>query len=218
MITKRRREAVPAVDRVIRQVASYCLSYPDDLVSAQLPELVTIMQAQPVGRGRDALLDFLSAWTAVDADERRRQYVDLFDLDRGHALYLSYWTDGDTRRRGQALARFKAQYRTSGFLLTDDQELPDYLPIVLEYAAIVDPQQGSRLLQEYRASLEMLRFALVDSRSPFALVLAAVCTTLPGESPRSRAEVQQLAPPTPPVETVGLESVGPVSVELEAYS
>ncbi|QGN33815.1 nitrate reductase molybdenum cofactor assembly chaperone [Microlunatus sp. Gsoil 973] len=218
MTLKRRRAAVPAADRLIRQVASFCLCYPDDLVSARLPELVAIMESQPTGRGRDALLDFLHAWTAIDPDERRRRYVDLFDLDRGHALYLSYWTDGDTRRRGQALARFKAQYRSSGFLLADDQELPDFLPIVLEYAAVVDPQQGSQLLQDYRASLEMLRFALIDSGSPFALVVAAVCTTLPGESPRSRAEVQQLAPPTPPVETVGLESVGPVSVELEAYS
>lgn len=209
IISRKRTAAVPAADRVVRQAASWCLCYPDDAVAARLPELITIMEAQSAGPGRDALLDFLYAWVATDPDERCRQYVDLFDLDRGHALYLSYWTDGDTRRRGQALARFKAQYRSSGFLLADDQELPDFLPVVLEYAAVVDPVQGTQLLQDYRASLELLRLALVDSGSVFAKVLVAICSTLPGESPKDRAAVQRLASATPPVEAVGLDSVGP---------
>lgn len=227
ILSRKRTAAVPATDRLIRQASSWCLSYPDDSVSDRLPELIMIMESQPAGAGRDALLDFLYAWTAVDPVERERQYVDLFDLDRGHALYLSYWTDGDTRRRGQALARFKAQYRSSGFLLSDDQELPDFLPIVLEYAAVVDPHQGTQLLQDYRASLELLRFALIDSGSVFAQVLVAICSTLPGESPKDRAAVQQLASATPPIEAVGLDSVGPLSsgpvnveiegVTLEAY-
>lgn len=211
IINRKRTAAVSATHRLIRQAASWCLSYPDEAVSQRLPELITIMESQPAGTGRDGLLDFLRAWTAIDPDERRRQYVDLFDLDRGHALYLSYWTDGDTRRRGQALARFKAQYRSSGFLLTDDQELPDFLPIVLEYAAVVDPHQGTQLLQDYRASLELLRLALADSGSVFADVLAAICSTLPGESPKDRAAVQQLASATPPVEAVGLDSMGPLT-------
>jgi len=215
MLNRRRTAAVPAADRVIRQVASWCLSYPDAGVAARLPELITIMKSQPAGPGRAALLEFLSAWNSTDPDQRCRQYVDLFDLDRGHALYLSYWTDGDTRRRGQALARFKAQYRSSGFLLSDDQELPDYLPIVLEYAAVVDPQQGTQLLQDYRASLELLRLALAEGGSAFANVLVAICATLPGKSPKDRAAVQQLASATPPVEAVGLESAGPGPVPID---
>lgn len=211
IINRRRTAAVSVTDRLVRQTASWCLSYPDDAICERLPELIKIMESQPAGAGRDALLDFLYPWSAIDPDERRRQYVDLFDLDRRHALYLSYWTDGDTRRRGQALTRFKAQYRSSGFLLSDDQELPDFLPIVLEYAAVVDPHQGTRLLQDYRASLELLRLALTDSGSVFARVLVAVCATLPGESPKDRAAVQQLASATPPVEAVGLDSVGPLT-------
>ena len=203
---------------MIRQVASWCLSYPDDELAGRLPKLIMIMEEQPPGPGRDALSDFLRAWSATDPDERRRHYVDLFDLDRGHALYLSYWTDGDTRRRGQALARFKERYRSSGFLLSDDHELPDFLPIVLEYAAVVDPQQGTQLLQDYRASLELLRLALADSGSVFARVLVAICATLPGESPKDRAAVQQLAAATPPVEAVGLDHAGPVDVAIEGVT
>ena len=87
---------------------------------------------------------------------RRRQ----FDLSRKHALYLSYWTDGDTRRRGEVLGRFKSAYRASGFLVDTHGELPDYLPMVLEFAALADLDAGRELLQAYRPSLELLRIAL----------------------------------------------------------
>ncbi|HEY9292954.1 MAG TPA: nitrate reductase molybdenum cofactor assembly chaperone [Microlunatus sp.] len=206
MITKIGRSVpkVSAADRLIRQAASWALSYPDEEVSAQLPQLIEVMNDLQPGDGPAAMLRFLDAWTAVAADQRRRDYVQLFDLDRNYALHLSYWTDGDTRRRGQALADIKQIYRRSGFLLTDDQELPDHLTIVLEFAAVVDPEAGTRLLQDYRPSLELIRLALVDRGSPFADVLVAVCSTLPGESPKDRSAVQALAGP-PPVEAVGLE-------------
>ena len=194
-------------DRLIRQAASWALCYPDDDVCARMPQLTEAMNELSPGDGRDAMLRFLDAWMAVPADQRRRDYVQMFDLDRNYALHLSYWTDGDTRRRGQALADIKQIYRTSGFLLNDDQELPDHLTIVLEFAALVDPTAGNRLLQDYRPSLELIRLALADRGSPFADVLVAVCSTLPGESPKDRAAVQALAGP-PPVEAVGLNSIG----------
>ena len=75
-------------------------------------------------------------------------YVDTFDLSRKHALYLSYWTDGDTRRRGEVLGRFKTAYRSSGAVVDTHGELTDYLPMVLEFAARVDAEAGVALLQE----------------------------------------------------------------------
>ena len=78
----------------------------------------------------------------------------------------------------------------SGFLVDTHGELPDYLPMVLEYAAIADPVDGPALLQEYRPSLELLRFALLDerhARTPASST--AVCATLPGASPADRAAV-----------------------------
>jgi nitrate reductase molybdenum cofactor assembly chaperone NarJ/NarW len=144
---------------------------------------------------------------------RRRQqsqthYVDVFDLSRKHSLYLSYWTDGDTRRRSEVLAAFKQRYRRSGFLVHTGGELPDYLPMVLEYAAIVDPVDGTALLQKYRSSVELLRLALEECGTPYAGVLTAVCSTLPGPSPANRKAVMAMAAAGPPTETVGLEPYG----------
>lgn len=155
------------------------------------------------GLGR--FLDYLEG---TPLGELERRYVDVFDISRRHALYLSYWTDGDTRRRGEVLAGFKAAYRASGFLVDTGGELPDYLPMVLEFSAVADPMAGEQLLRAYRPSLELLRIALIEGDSAYADVLVAVCATLPGASPADRAAVQAMAG-GPPTETVGLEPYDP---------
>lgn len=186
--------------RVVRQAASYLLSYPDRVLLDRLPTIRAALAEYGV-HGLDAFLDQLEATSLAELEQR---YVDVFDLSRRHALYLSYWTDGDTRRRGEVLAQFKAAYRASGFLVDTSGELPDYLPMVLEYAALADPEGGEALLREYRPSLELLRIGLEEDRSPYAAVVAAVCATLPGASPKDRAAVQALVG-GPPTESVGLE-------------
>lgn len=190
--------------RVVRQAASYLLAYPDERLLAQLPTIRTALAEQGVTT-LDAVLDHLAR---TPLEELERQYVEVFDLSRRHALYLSYWTDGDTRRRGEVLARFKAAYRESGFRVDTSGELPDYLPMVLEFAAVADPEAGEELLRAYRPSLELLRIGLVEDRSPYAEVVAAVCATLPGASPADRAAVQAMVD-GPPTETVGLEPYDP---------
>jgi nitrate reductase delta subunit len=193
---------------VVWQAASVCLSYPGEdgadragLVRAALQE------AAPSVLPRFA--DLLAVWESTPVGALQARYVEVFDLSGKHALYLSYWTDGDTRRRGQVLTDFKARYRRSGFLVDTHGELPDFLPLVLEYAAVVDPDDGAALLQEYRASLELLRLALVDRRSEHAGVVAAVCETLPGASPATRQEVHARAQAGPPIESVGLDPYDP---------
>ena len=196
------------VDRVVRQVASVCLGYPDDDMLGRLPLVRSLLAAVPASEPVTLLSGFVAHAESTAPPELQRQYVALFDFDRKHALHLSYWTDGDTRRRGTVLATFKQQYRASGWLVDTGGELPDHLPMVLEFAALVDPDAGRDLLVRYRAGLELLRLALIESRTPYADVLVAVCATLPGASPRDRAAARALAAAGPPTETVGLEPYG----------
>jgi nitrate reductase molybdenum cofactor assembly chaperone NarJ/NarW len=192
--------------RVVRQVAAWCLGYPDDELLGRLPTLRGALAEQRRTEAVGLLDRFLEHLSATPLLELVDSYVRLFDLDRKQTLYLSYWTDGDTRRRGETLAAFKQRYRASGFLVDTGGELPDHLPMVLEYAALADPVDGASLLQEYRASLELIRLALEEQQSPYAWVLEAVCRTLPGPSPRDRASAMALAATgPPPTETVGLE-------------
>jgi nitrate reductase molybdenum cofactor assembly chaperone NarJ/NarW len=202
-VKARRYEAA----RVIRQAAAICLGYPErDVVATS--GLVRAALADKAPRQADAFEPLLAHWESSDLRAIQTQYVDVFDLSRKHSLYLSYWTDGDTRRRGEVLAAFKLRYRRSGFLVNTRGELPDYLPMVLEYAAIVDPVDGTALLQQYRSSVELLRLALAERGTPYAGVIAAVCSTLPGPSPADRKAVMAMAAAGPPAEMVGLEPPG----------
>ena len=191
-------------DRVVRQAASYLLAYPDQGLIDRVP----VIRAALAEHGVTTMDPFLDHLERTPLRELERQYVDVFDLSRRHALYLSYWTDGDTRRRGEVLARFKAAYRACGYVVDTSGELPDYLPMVLEFAAIADPEVGETILREYRPSLELLRIGLVEDATPYAEVVAAVCATLPGASPADRAAVQAMVG-GPPTEFVGLEPYDP---------
>ena len=195
--------------RVVHQVAAWCLGYPDESLIERLPMLRPAVAELPEGAARRSLEQVVAYLAGSPLPVLQRHYVDTFDLSRKHALYLSYWTDGDTRRRGQVLANFKARYRASGWLVNTHGELTDYLPLVLEYAALADPIDGPRLLQEYRPSLELLRFALLEADTPYAGAVDAVCATLLGPSPADRAAVHRMAAAGPPREEVGLDAYDP---------
>ena len=195
--------------RVAYQAASWCLGYPDTELIERLPMLRAALAEQRGSEPVQLLSGFVDHLAATPLETLTRHYVEVFDLSRKHALYLSYWTDGDTRRRGEVLGTFKQRYRDSGFLVQTGGELPDFLPMVLEYAALVDPDGGYDLLQAYRPSLELLRIALEEEETPYADVLIAVCATLPGASPADRSAVMRMAGAGPPTESVGLEPYDP---------
>jgi nitrate reductase delta subunit len=98
-----------------------------------------------------------------------------------------------------AMVIFKAAYR--------DAEMPDYLPMVLDFAALCP--RGQRLLSGYRADLELLRRNLAKAQSPYADVVAAVIAGLPGLGKRELDQVRAAWESGPPSEEVGLEPFAP---------
>lgn len=217
MIGLRRRPDRPRAHRVVHLVAARCLDYPRDELLESLPTMLDALAEQRDSPGARELRPLLDHLGSASLPDLQRAYVDTFDLSRKHALYLSYWTDGDTRRRGEVLGRFKAAYRRSGFVVDTHGELPDYLPMVLEFAACADAAAGSALLQDYRASLELLRIALQEKQNPYAAATVAVCATLPGESPTDRAAVMAMVGMTgpQPTEAVGLDPHDPRLLPLQ---
>ncbi|MFJ8002079.1 nitrate reductase molybdenum cofactor assembly chaperone [Streptomyces sp. NPDC096310] len=199
----------------VHQSAGLLLGYPDAEWPARLA-LVSDCLAQFSGPGTRPLLRFCAAVRDTSVLELAERYVLTFDRSRRRTLHLTYYTDGDTRRRGASLADWKAGYRARGWEPPED-ELPDYLPLALEFAARC-PEPGTGLLQEHRAGLELLRMALADFGSPYADVLLAVCETLPGPSPADRAAALRLARSGPPVELVGLAPFSLSSSALPATS
>jgi len=189
------------IDAVVHQAAALALSYPDEALLGRLDVIEAALDGTP-----DAPL-FAPVIAHLRGDSLRELqsfHVTEFDLSRRHSLHLSYWTDGDTRRRGAVLAEIKQVYRDSGLVVDTGGELPDYLPMVLEFV-VHDPERGAALLERFRASLELIRLELSADDLPHAGVLTAICDRLPGDSPRTRAEVQARFGQTQPIELVGLE-------------
>ncbi|GAA0467598.1 hypothetical protein Ade02nite_88350 [Paractinoplanes deccanensis] len=189
------------------ELASLLLTYPDtELLDAadDLRAAAALIEPEPV---RDEVVAFLDWLLAVSPIEAQREYVQTFDLRRRSGLYLTYYLHGDTRKRGMALLVLKQRYRAHGLRLADG-ELPDLLPVVLEFAAAAGPGDGEAPLRQHRQGLEVLRAALTDSGTPYRHLLDAVCAVLPELTDDDRAAISALAADGPPVEAVGLESIG----------
>ncbi|MDJ1130740.1 nitrate reductase molybdenum cofactor assembly chaperone [Streptomyces iconiensis] len=188
-------------DPVLYQAASLVLRHPDQEWPERL-SLVTEALTDLPGSPARLLRGFCAEVAPVPQLELSARYITTFDRSRRRTLHLTYYTDGDTRRRGASLLRWRQLYAAHGWYPPED-ELPDFLPLALEFAARC-PRQGRRALQDHRAALELLRIALEDHHSPYAAVVTAVCATLPGASPADRAAALRLAHTGPPAETVGL--------------
>jgi nitrate reductase molybdenum cofactor assembly chaperone NarJ/NarW len=189
--------------RLLWRMAALLLDYPGAQTLAMVDQLIAAAMELPAVVGAP-LLDFLSEFSAADPLQLAARYVETFDMRRRASLHLTYYAYGDTRKRGMALLRFKHAYRQAGMQLGDD-ELPDYLPLVLEFGATVDPLQGERLLAEHVPVLELLRLSLRDSGSGYAGILAAILATLPPINTADRRRIAELAAAGPPDEDVGLE-------------
>jgi nitrate reductase delta subunit len=174
-----------------------------------LGQLGEAASAGPRG-SREPFGIFLQWLDRSGPDTVARHYVETFDLRRRCALYLTYYRYGDTRKRGMAMLAFKAAYQAAGFAPVPGEagrELPDYLPMVLEFAAL--HPRGEKLLRDHRADLELLHRALREAGSPYAAVVEAVCAQLPGLRRPGQALVQRWWESGPPAEDVGLEPFAP---------
>lgn len=189
---------------VVLQAVSVLMQYPDEGRRETWPTVRAAVDGLPDGVPRERLLAFLEAAGSREPRDLAEHYVGVFDRRRRCCPYLTWWSDGETRRRGASLAALKDRYREAGLVL-DSGELPDYLPVVCEYAATANLADGLAVLAEHRAGVELFRLALTDAGTPYAALAEAVCALLPGPSPRDRAEAQRLARTGPPVEQVGLE-------------
>jgi nitrate reductase molybdenum cofactor assembly chaperone NarJ/NarW len=193
------------------KLASVLLQYPTpearDSVSGLDPA-----ELRPL-RGRQAqrLATFLEWYRGRSLDELRAAYVETFDFAKQRSLHLTYHLHGDSRQRGMALAKLKREYAAAG-LEGDAAELPDFLPLMLEFCALAPEPAGRELLDRHRPAIELVRDSLHRESSPFVELLDAVIDGLPGLTGRQVARIKRLAAEGPPTEQVGLEPFAPPEV------
>ncbi|MDA8455590.1 nitrate reductase molybdenum cofactor assembly chaperone [Acidovorax sp. GBBC 3334] len=165
------------------RILAALLDYPGSALRRHLAELPGLLAADAVlAAPRRAqlgrLLDLLSQGDPLDAETA---YVELFDRGRATSLHLFEHVHGDSRDRGPAMIDLGETYARAGLLLRED-ELPDYLPAVLEFVSTQPPREARSFLGEIAHLLAAIHGALVQRGSaqaaPYAQAYAAVFAAL----------------------------------------
>jgi nitrate reductase delta subunit len=172
----------------IFKVLSALLSYPDAEIVAAAPALREAAAAEkrvsaPVRAGLVELVDQLATHDPYDLEER---YVLLFDRTRSLSLHLFEHVHGEGRDRGQAMVDLAARYERHGLAVLAG-ELPDYLPMFLEFLSTVPPEEGRALLGQPLHIVAALGERLRKRNSIYRWVFAAI-----GELARSRPDAGEL--------------------------
>ncbi len=171
---------------------SALLSYPSLDMRQALPEIADVVRSTPLlaPRERGGLLELIAELGSGDLLKAEERYVDLFDRGRALSLHLFEHLHGDSRDRGEAMVDLKRVYERAGFDLSA-RELPDYLPVLLEYLSCRDLAEAREMLGDCAHILRTIGRSLIARRSRYAAVLQALLV-IAGESPIDAAK-------TPPV-------------------
>ncbi|MDR3453778.1 MAG: nitrate reductase molybdenum cofactor assembly chaperone [Rhodoferax sp.] len=157
------------------RVLARLLSYPGAELHAHLAAMREVLHNErAVGVARlvelDALIDSLIQADAMDSEAA---YVELFDRGRSTSLHLFEHVHGDSRDRGPAMIDLAQTYEKAGLYLAPD-ELPDYLPAVLEFVSTQPPKEARAFLAEMAHIFNTLFGALQQRQSAYASVLGAL--------------------------------------------
>ncbi len=165
----------PETMRLTLRALARLLAYPDAALRAQMPALVDALRLeQALPAPRIAEIEALCRQiAAMDGYEAEGRYVDTFDRGRQTSLHLFEHVHGDSRERGPALIDLTQTYEKAGLYL-GEQELPDHLGVVLEFASTQPTPVAREFLSEMAHILNALFTALQAKASPYASVIAAV--------------------------------------------
>lgn len=160
------------------KLLSVLLCYPEPELLAALPELRDLLEQEGSRQTLAPLLDYLGSTSLIRLQEN---YVATFDRSTSHSLHLFEHIHGESRDRGQAMVDLLEEYRKHGFDLSTT-ELPDYVPLFLEFIAQLPEDNVQALLGDAIHVLAMIGNKLDVAQSPYACVFILLrnqCTTAP---------------------------------------
>ena len=154
-------------ERRLFRFLSLLFQYPSEWIDYDLNQELEEYDRPEV---KTMLRSFVREIEAKSMDRLLEEYVETFDLKEATSLYLSYGIWKDERTRGQVLVELKEQYRDAG-LEMEEGELPDYLPLLLEFFSVAPEEVVDRVYQTFKGDIERLRQALKEAKSPYAHLL-----------------------------------------------
>ena len=182
----------PMASKSLRVLARL-LGYPDAELRGHLAELRDALHEERALAPQrlaelDALIESLAHAAPLDVEAA---YVELFDRGRSTSLHLFEHVHGDSRERGPAMIDLAQTYEKAGMFLADG-EMPDFLPVVLEFTSTQPPREAREFLAEMAHIFNAIFSALQQRGSAYACVLGAMLE-LAGE----KAQVVEIAADEP---------------------
>jgi nitrate reductase delta subunit len=157
------------------RVLARLLSYPDVQLRGDLDDMrQALLSEKAIAPARlDELNTLISSLARGNALENEAEYVEVFDRGRATSLHLFEHVHGDSRDRGPAMIDLAQTYEKAGLFLGPD-EMPDYLPVVLEFVSTQPPKEARAFLGEMAHIFNAIFNALQQRNSPYASVLGAL--------------------------------------------
>jgi nitrate reductase delta subunit len=189
------------------KVLSALLCYPQPEMQAALGEMAEAIEQERLlpERERQALRTLMRQMAQTEVMELQERYIRLFDRGRALSLHLFEHIHGESRDRGQAMVDLLEVYRQHGFEL-NARELPDYLPLFLEYLAQRPDGEALDLLADARHVIALLGVRLAERGSDYHVVFEAL-SALVGESADIADIRRQVADEGPDQTVVNMDKI-----------
>jgi len=174
------------------RVLSKLLAYPSADLLANIDALKDVLVEDGFLKPKTlkSLIAFMDRLAETDLIQAEENYVELFDRGRAHCLHLFEHVHGESRFRGQAMVELSERYAEMG-LQIGTGELPDYLPLFLEFISICDPEDGLETLAQSAPIIAMIGEKLRRQKSDYAAVMDAI-VALSGAK-LNKAEIRKAA-------------------------
>lgn len=156
------------------RVLSWLLDYPTvDLVTAQKDLIDLVASAELDSHCKAAVTEFIQQRCASDLLDWQSEYDGLFERGRSLSLLLFEHVHGESRDRGQAMVDLNQQYKAAGLDLAA-KELPDYIPLYLEFLSTQGEENARLGLQEVAHILGLLACRLQERHNNYSVLFEAL--------------------------------------------
>lgn len=157
------------------KILSLLLSYPNEELQHFLQEAESELKNEALlsPEGLEGISSFMHHFSKMDLTDWQAEYVQLFDYSRSASLHLFEHVKGDSKDRGQAMVDMLEFYRENGLQLSSN-ELPDYIPVFLEFLSIQERTKAAELLAEPIHIIQRIYLALKEKDNMYQYVLSAL--------------------------------------------
>lgn len=161
----------------ILKVIGLLLEYPDELLWENRDDALALVRADV-----PSLTPFVSELLTAPLLDRQAEWCEVFERGRATSLLLFEHVHAESRDRGQAMVDLMNQYQQAG-LQIDCRELPDHLPLYLEYLSILPPAEAREGLQNIAPILALIGGRLKQRACPYYQLLTPCWRWLKARSP-----------------------------------